>query len=83
MTLHLELPDEVLALLGNEPQQEVLKSVLLHLIQEKRMTVAKAGEILGLGRMEAIRWYTSHGYPYPNYDVDDFRMHDLSYAEQG
>jgi predicted HTH domain antitoxin len=82
MTLQLELPDEVLGLLGNEPQREVLESVLLHLIQEERMTVAKAGEILGLDRLEAIRWYTSHGYTYPNYDLDEFKTHDLSYAEQ-
>ena len=82
MTLQLELPDEVLTLLGNEPQREVLESVLLHLIQEERITVAKAGEILGLDRMEAIEWYTSHGYHYPNYSVDDFIANDLSYAEQ-
>jgi len=82
MTPQLELPDEVLTLLGNEPQREVLESVLLHFIQEERMTVAKAGEILGLDRIAAIQWYTSHGYTYPNYRVDEFIAHDLSYAEQ-
>ncbi|HEX7021219.1 MAG TPA: hypothetical protein VF171_00070 [Trueperaceae bacterium] len=35
------------------------------------MTVAKAGSILGMDRMSAIRWYTSLGFDYPNLDDAD------------
>ena len=82
MTLQLDLPDEVLALLGDEPQREALEGVLLHLVQKQHLTVAKAGSLLGLDRREAVAWYTSHGYPYPNYSVDDFLKHDLAHADQ-
>ena len=82
MTLQLDLPDEVLSLLGDEPQQEALEGVLLHLIQQQQLTVAKAGSLLGLDRREAIAWYTSRGYHYPNYSAQDFLKHDLAYAEQ-
>ncbi len=81
MTLQLELPTEVLEALGSEPQREILEGVLLLLVQQERMTVAKAGSVLGLGRQEAIRWYTSHGLEYPNYSLDDFVQNDLAYAE--
>ena len=82
MTLQLELPTEVLEALGSEPQREILEGVLLLLVQQERMTVAKAGSVLGLDRQEAIRWYTSHGFTYPNYSLDDFVQNDLAYAEQ-
>ena len=82
MTLQLDLPDEVLTLLGDEPQQEALEGVLLHLVQRQQLTVAKAGSLLGLDRREAINWYTSHGYHYPNYSVEDFLKHDLVHADQ-
>ena len=81
MTLHLELPTEVLEALGSEPQREILEGVLLLLVQQERMTVAKAGSVLGLDHQEAIRWYTSHGFNYPNYSLDDFIQNDLAYAE--
>lgn len=82
MTLQLELPDEVLSLLGDEPQREALEGVLLHLVQQQQLTVAKAGQLLGLERREAIIWYTSHGYHYPNYTEEDFTRNDLAHAEQ-
>lgn len=82
MTLQLDLPDGVMTLLGDEPQREALEGVLLHLVQQKQLSVAKAGSLLGLGGSEAIRWYTSHGYAYPNYTIDEFIEHDLAYAEQ-
>ena len=80
MTLQLELPTEVLAALGSEPQREILESVLLLLVQQERMTVAKAGSVLGVARQGAIHWYISHGFKYPNYSLDDFVQNDLTYA---
>ena len=68
MTLQIDLPDEILMLLGSDPEKEVLESLLLHLIQEERITVARAGELLGLDRMDALNWYTQHGYDFPGLD---------------
>lgn len=71
MNLHLELPAEVV---------EALEGVLLLLVSKGRMSVARAGEILGLeGRLSAIRWYTGHGLPYPDLSEEDF-ADDLGYA---
>lgn len=68
MTLQVDLPKEVLSALGPEPQQEVLQSVLLYLVQQNKMTVARAGSILGMDRLSSIRWYTSQGFYYPDLD---------------
>lgn len=80
MSMNLELPAEVVDALGPEPEREVLEGVLLLLVSEGKMSVARAGEIMGLeGRISAIRWYTRHGLPYPDLsgeDLDD----DLKYA---
>lgn len=71
MTLSVTLPDEVIEALGPEPQREVLESVLLRLVQQNRMTVARAGELLGLDRLSAIRWYTEQGFTYPDLNDED------------
>jgi hypothetical protein len=41
------------------------------LISEDKMSVARAGEILGLDRISAINWYTSHGFYYPDLSEKD------------
>ena len=46
-----------------DPTAAVRKAVLLYLAHEGRMTVARAGQLLGLDREDSIRWYTSHGDP--------------------
>jgi predicted RNA polymerase sigma factor len=68
----LRVPEEVMAVLGDDPEQEALEALLLHLIRTNRASVAWAGRILGLDRQEAIRWYTSHGYPYPDISPEEF-----------
>ena len=65
MSMHLELPEEVVEALGPEPERAALEAVLLFLISEDKMSVAHTGEILCLDRISAIRWYTSHGFYYP------------------
>jgi hypothetical protein len=77
---HIEVPEEVLALLGEDPEREALEAVLLHLIRADRASVAWAGTRLGLGRQEAIRWYTSHGYPFPDITPEEFDE-ELRHAE--
>jgi hypothetical protein len=77
----LRVSEEVLAALGEDPEREALEALLLHLIRVDRVSVAWAGERLGLDRREAIRWYTSHGYPFPDYTEEDFEE-DARYAER-
>lgn len=71
MSLNLELPEEVIEALGPEPERVTLEAVLLFLISEEKMSVARAGELLDLDRMSAIRWYTSHGFYYPDLSEED------------
>ena len=71
MSINLELPEEVVEALGPEPEQATLKAVLLFLISEDKMSVARVGEILGVDRISAIRWYTSHGFYYPDLSEED------------
>ncbi len=80
MNLKVELPAEVVDALGPEPEREVIEGVLLLLVSEGEMSVARAGELLGLrGRISAIRWYTGHGLPYPDLSDEDV-ADDLGYA---
>jgi hypothetical protein len=80
MNLKVELPVEVVDALGPEPEREVIEGVLLLLVTEGKMSVARAGEILGLGgRISAICWYTGHGLPYPDLSKEDV-ADDLRYA---
>jgi hypothetical protein len=77
----LRVPKEVVAELGDDPEREALEALLLHLIRTDRVSVAWAGERLGLDRQEAIRWYTSHGYPYPDPSEEDLEE-DFRHAER-
>ena len=72
MPITLELPPEIIDAYGDDLERKVLKGLLLQLVREERMSVGKAGSLLGLNRLEAIRWYTSHGYDYPNWDEDEW-----------
>ena len=81
MSTNLELPEEVIEALGPEPERATLEAVLLFLVSEDRMSVARAGEILDLDRMSAIRWYTSHGFYYPDLSEEDL-AEDLRHARK-
>jgi len=69
--MNLEFPEEVVEALGPEPEHAALEAVLLFLIYEDKISVARAGEILGLDRISAINWYTSHGFYYPDLSEKD------------
>lgn len=43
MSTNLELPEEVIEALGPEPERATLEAVLLFLVSEDRMSVARAG----------------------------------------
>lgn len=81
MIISLELSEEVIEALGSEPERTTLEAVLLFLISEDKMSVAQAGEILNLDRMSAIRWYTSHGFYYPDLSGEDL-AEELRHAEK-
>ena len=81
MSMNLELPEEVIEALGPEPERATLEAVLLFLVSEDRMSVARAGEILDLDRISAIRWYTSHGFYYPDLSEEDL-AEDLRHARK-
>ncbi|MDQ3965917.1 MAG: hypothetical protein M3246_05615 [Actinomycetota bacterium] len=77
MDLHLQLPDEVVKALGPEPEREALEGVLLLLVGEGKMTLERAGSILGLGgREEATRWYANR-----TRSRSDLDAHRLAEAE--
>jgi hypothetical protein len=76
----IPVPKAVARQLGGDPERETLEALLLHLIRQEKITVGRAGEILGLDKMAAIRWYTSHGFHYPDITPDEFDE-QLRYAE--
>ena len=80
--MNLQLPEEIVEALGPEPERAVLEAVLLFLVSNDKMSVARAGELLGLpGRISAIRWYTSHGFYYPDLSKEDL-AEDLRHARK-
>lgn len=72
MTVRLELPPDLEAALGPDPQRSVLESVLVQLVRNHAVSLARAAEVLGFSREEAIRWYTAHGYHYPDYTAEEW-----------
>lgn len=72
MDVKLTLPDEIVEALGRDPEREALEGVLLLLIGEGRISLEKAGEILGFGdREEATRWYAERALPRPKPEASD------------
>lgn len=58
MDVRLTLPDEILEALGPDPEREALEGLLLLLVGEGRLSLKRAGEILGLeNREKAEIWY--------------------------
>lgn len=69
--MNLELPAEVIDALGPEPERKVLEAVLLFLVAKGMVSLAYASGVLGLDRHSAIRWYTDHGFYYPDLSEED------------
>lgn len=62
MRLNLDLPPEAIEALGSDPERGALEAVLLFLVDEGKMSVACAGEMLGLEDGPAAAcWYDSRG----------------------
>lgn len=65
MELTLSLPDELLEVLGPRPERDALEALLAELAFTGRISVAFAGQVLGLTPGKSIEWYTSRGHNYP------------------
>jgi predicted HTH domain antitoxin len=78
VAVQIDLPQELIDSTGDRLERDLLEGLLLKLVSEGQITLAKAAGLLGMSRWEAIQWYTSHGLVYPpnlNRDelVDEFR----------
>lgn len=72
MDIKFTLPDEVLEALGPDPEREALEGVLLLLVGDSRLSLERAGEVLGLGgREEATRWYAERTSLRPDPETGD------------
>ncbi len=72
MDVKLTLPDEMLEALGPDPERETLEGLLLLLVGEGRLSLERAGEILGLeDREKAEHWYAERVSSRSGLDADD------------
>ena len=72
MSMELDLPAEVVEALGPGPEREALEGVLLLLVGEGRMTLERAGALLGLeNRERAVRWYEGRTASRANLQTED------------
>jgi hypothetical protein len=74
MEVTLRLPDELKDVLGPKPERDALEALLAELAFNGRISVAFAGQVLGLTPGESIEWYTSRGHHYP--DLTDEELAD-------
>ncbi len=69
MDVRLTLPDEMLEALGPDPEREALEGLLL--VGEGRLSLERAGEVLGLeNRERAEHWYAERVSSRSSLDAD-------------
>jgi predicted HTH domain antitoxin len=70
--VRLTIPDEMLEALGPDPERETLEGLLLLLVGEGRVSLERAGEVLGLeNREQAERWYAERVSSRSSLDAGD------------
>lgn len=75
MDVRLTLPDEILETLGPDPERETLEGLLLLLVGEGRLSLERAGEVLGLeNREKAERWYAERVSSRSGLDANDLGL---------
>jgi predicted HTH domain antitoxin len=82
-TLPLELPDEVIALLGS-PQAAADRArevLVLDLLRQGRISQGRAAALLGLTRHDVLRLMVEHQIPSGPVSIDELRT-DLEAAER-
>lgn len=94
MDVRLTLPDEILEALGPDPEREALEGLLLLLVDEGRLSLERAGEVLGLeNREKAERWYAERISSRSDLDdesglieepvhLEDFTQGDLDHSDR-
>lgn len=71
----MTLPDEILETLGPDPERETLEGLLLLLVGEGRLSLERAGEVLGLeNREKAERWYAERVSSRSGLDANDLGL---------
>ncbi|CAN5274708.1 MAG: hypothetical protein ACR2HO_07615 [Rubrobacteraceae bacterium] len=72
MDMKLTLPDEIIEALGPNPEREALEGVLLLLVGEGRLSLERAGVVLGFeDSKEAERWYVERARARPEPVAED------------
>ncbi|MCR4405212.1 MAG: UPF0175 family protein [Candidatus Acetothermia bacterium] len=69
--LELELPEEILPLLGKDPQEvsrRVLQSLILDLVRRGEITSSYGAEILGMNWQDFLSLMARYEVPLMNYD---------------
>ena len=64
------IPEEVADYLGDNYERKLLEPVLEQMVLRQRLSVARAGEILGLDRWESAQRWTDRGHGYPNFSQE-------------
>ena len=75
MDLTITIPEIVAKHLGDDPRRALLEPVLEEMVLAQTITIARAGEILGLDRWESAEWWTSLGHGYPNFTHEQLKDH--------
>ena len=74
LTVHVELPAELLALAGDadlQPSRAAAQLIALELFRENRVSLGKAAELAGMALEEFMEFSARRGVPLP-YTVSDW-----------
>lgn len=84
MELRLDLPPEVLALLGSTPEAAALaarKALVLDLLRQGRISQGRAARVLNLSRHDIIDLMAEHDIPSGPETIEEFRR-EVAVAEE-
>jgi predicted HTH domain antitoxin len=72
-SLVLELPQEILDLLGSEEdaRREAKMALVMDLVRRRRMSRAKAAEVLGLPLVDFAKLIAEYDVPWFDYSAED------------
>ena len=71
-TLQIEIPDEVIELLGLErAKSEAKVALVLDLVRQRTISKAKAAELLGMNLVELPSLLSKYQIPWFEYDKDE------------
>jgi len=74
ITLEISLPKQVLLSLGlsrDDATRTLKRALVLQLVRDERVSVGKAAELLGMGKIEFIELMAQENVPYFDYSSDE------------